>query len=61
MSRKSLCTQNGPVIFGSPFKVPLFPRGKFWFWVGGLAWGVWVRQISPPLPLTHITQRHTDA
>ena len=50
---KRSCTQNGALIFGSRFKIRFSPRGIFLVlvlggWVGGLAWGGGVRQITPP-------------
>ena len=54
-SKKSLCTYNGPLILGSPFKIPFFPRGKFLVvlggWVGGLAWGGGAPDQPPPPPV----------
>ena len=50
--KKSLCTQNGPLIFGSPFNISIFPRGIFiWFRVcGWFGLGEWDRPIIPPPP-----------
>ena len=55
--KKSLCTSNGPLSFGSLFKISFFLRGRcFWFWVGGwFGLGGWVRQTTPAPPWKHIS------
>ena len=66
-AKKTLCTCNGPLIFGSLFKISFFPRGRFvWFWVCGwfgpgaqddplkrCAWG------STTSRLLHVLVRHS--
>ena len=59
--QKKLCPENGPLMFGSLFKIPFFPRGKiFGFrWVGGLAFGGGGPQDHPPPPVDkHIPDPH---
>ena len=33
--QKSLCSRNGPLISGSPFKISFFPRANFGLVLGG--------------------------
>ena len=46
-AKKSLRAYNGPLIFGSLFKISFFPRGKFYFVLGVLV--VWPGWISTSL------------
>ena len=46
--KQQLCTENGPLIVGSPFKILFFPRGIFFPVLG--VWVVWPAGGGGPDP-----------